>query len=93
MLKLKDYEKTYWNRNGKYQKFVAGHLEGYEIYFLNAPKMLKSKYSKMAHSYYRFYNDGDRPRHEIFKGKNDKEISEILENEINSIIEQIQENI
>ena len=41
------------------------------------------------HRYYRFYNDGDTPRHAIFKFKNDNEISVLLEEKINEIIEKI----
>jgi hypothetical protein len=44
----------------------------------------------MVHRYYRFYNDGDLPRGNAYKGIYDKQkIAEILEYQINLVIEEI----
>lgn len=86
----RNLKNTYWyDGKGKYQQFVNDKLDNGGIDNLNINKTLKDEYKKMAHSYYRFYNDGDIPRHQIFKGKNEDEISILLEYKINEIIEKI----
>ena len=81
---------TYWyDGNGKYSKFVNENLNNGGIDNLNIKKGLKDEYKKWAHTYYRFYNDGDQPRHDIFKNKSDNEISELLEIKVNEIISKI----
>ena len=83
MLKI---DNTYWNKKGKYQTFVTETL----IDDLQIKKGLKDKYKKMVHRYYRFYNDGDLPRGNAYKGIYDKQkIAEILEYQINLVIEEI----
>lgn len=90
MLDYKVYENTYWNNKGKYQNFVNESLNDDKIFNnLKITKTLKKEYQNMAHAYYRFYNDGDQPRHYIFKGKNEAETSQQLEIEIDKIIEKI----
>jgi hypothetical protein len=90
MLEYKVYKNTYWNGVGKYQNFVTNTLDNNKIDSLQIPKTLKLEYHNLAHAYYRFYNDGDIPRHKIFRNKNQEEISVLLEIEINKIIEKIQ---
>lgn len=89
MLNYKIYKNTYWNEKGKYQQFVNENLNNDKINDLKIPKGLKKQYENMSHTYYKFYNDGVEPRHEVFKGKNEVEISQLLEIEINKIIEKI----
>jgi len=89
-----DINNTYWKGNGKYQQFFNEELNNENINDLPIKKGLKDKFKSLVHAYYGFYNNGDHPKHKVFKESRwNSDIFDTLESEVNKIIKQIQEAI
>ena len=80
-------------KQGKYQTFMDAKLDGDLIETLQTKESLKDKYRKLAHAYYRFFNDGDESQLETLRGLSGQTLADTLEYEINLVIEEILVNI
>jgi len=79
---------TYWNGEGKYQKFVD-YIESIAKWTepdlgLPVPKTLAQEYDRAAHAYKRFFNDGDIPKGYKYEWK--QVTADYLENRVNKVI-------
>ncbi len=83
---MKFNKNTYWEGNGKYQKFYEQVQEGKII----LSKVDKNKYDKQARQYYRYFNDGDCHYTLIKEAeKNNCSIDNYLEMKVNNLFEQL----